>query len=91
MSITDRLNLPDSPGSAAVLAYLTAQEQKDFSTASSFFSADIHFHGLVLDAQGIPQISAAMTEFLPMVDHLTVEAATQCEANDERERFLVLY
>ena len=90
MSITDRVQLDPSPNADAVLAYLTAQGNADFTGHATFLHPDCVFNGLVLQARGANVIAEEMNRFLPSVKTLAVDAAVRAEAG-EVERFLILY
>ena len=90
MSITENIELPPGPDTDAVLAYLEAQGRKSFADHATFFAADVHFNGLVLNASGAERIAEEMDRFLPAIAHLSVDAAARVESGDP-SRYLVLY
>ncbi len=90
MSITKDIQLPDSDDTKAVLAYLEAQEAKDFANHASFLAPNVHFNGLVLNAKGAERIAEEMNRFLPAIQHLSVDAAARVHGG-EVSRYLVVY
>ncbi|MEM6989835.1 MAG: nuclear transport factor 2 family protein [Myxococcota bacterium] len=90
MSILDRVNLPENADTTAVCAYLLAQEAKAFDNHATFMAPDVHFNGLVLNAQGAERIAEEMNRFLPAVATLTVDVAARVE-DGTTSRYMVLY
>ncbi len=90
MSILDNVKLPESADTTAVLAYLQAQEAKSFTNHAEFMAPDVHFNGLVLNAQGAGRIAEEMNRFLPAIAKLSVDAAARVE-DGATSRYLVLY
>lgn len=90
MSILDRVKLPETADTTAVCAYLLAQEAKQFGNHAEFFAADVHFNGLVLNAQGAERIAEEMNRFLPAVARLSVDIAARVQ-DGPTSRYMVLY
>lgn len=75
----------------AVLAFLQAELDRDFSKSEAFFAEDVVFNGLVMQVQGRKEASEGIRGFLTSADvHLDFDAVAHVEQGST-DRVLALY
>jgi ketosteroid isomerase-like protein len=88
----DRSRFPNTAAGAAAFAYLAAVDTNDFSKAAEFFSDDLTFDGLILQAKGRGQTVEGLSGAIKAAHFAVGTVVAVSERRDgANSRVLLLY